>query len=68
MPESVLLFRLTQVIKICGLKKSSIYAQIKKGTFPEPVRLGPKSVAWRSDELSQWVDSRPRAVSGEVSS
>lgn len=62
MTESVLLLRLAQVIKICGLKKSSIYDRMKKGTFPKSVRLGPKSVAWRSDELEKWIDELPRAV------
>ena len=54
------LFRLSQVQKISGLKKSAIYLKIKEGTFPKPVRLGSKAVAWRSDELSAWVESRPR--------
>lgn len=65
MENAILLLRLTKVISICGLKKSSIYARVKKGTFPEPVRLGPKSVAWRSDEIGAWVDSRPRALHTE---
>ena len=65
MKETTLL-RLPQVEATCGLKKSAIYIRIKEGTFPVPVRLGPKSVAWRSDEVSQWVDSRPRAQVVEV--
>lgn len=56
------LLRLPQVEKACGLKKSAIYARIKEGKFPPPVRLGPKSVAWRSDEVHQWIDSRPRVI------
>ncbi len=59
--ENTTLLRLPQVESTCGLKKSAIYVRIKEGTFPLPVRLGPKSVAWRSDEVSQWVESRPRA-------
>ncbi|MGB3212991.1 MAG: AlpA family transcriptional regulator [Desulforhopalus sp.] len=66
MYETILLLRLSQVEKTCGLKKSSIYARIKKGTFPVPVQLGPKSVAWRSDEIGQWVESRPRAIRAEA--
>lgn len=61
------LLRLPLVESTCGLKKSSIYARIKEGKFPAPVQLGPKSVAWRSDEISQWVDSRPRVKRVEVS-
>lgn len=60
MTETILL-RLPQVETATGLKKSALYQRIKEGSFPTAVRLGPKSVAWRSDEVSQWVESRPRA-------
>lgn len=59
MTETILL-RMPQVENVTGLKKSALYQRIKEGTFPAAVRLGPKSVAWRSDEVSQWVESRPR--------
>lgn len=55
------LLRLPQVEERTGCKKSKIYADIKDGRFPAPVRLGPKSVAWRSDEIAHWINNRPRA-------
>ncbi|MCP3930234.1 MAG: AlpA family phage regulatory protein [Bacteroidetes bacterium] len=62
MEESRLL-RLPAVLKITGLKKSTVYANAKAGTFPKPVRLGSRAVAWRADELKRWIDELPRAVS-----
>jgi prophage regulatory protein len=62
MEESRLL-RLPAVLTLTGLKKSSIYEKSKNGTFPKPVRLGARAVAWRADELSQWIDELPRATS-----
>ncbi len=62
MEESRLL-RLPAVLKITGLKKSTVYASAKAGTFPKPVRLGSRAVAWRADELKRWIDELPRAVS-----
>ena len=62
MEESRLL-RLPAVLALTGLKKSSIYAKSQKGTFPKPVRLGSRAVAWRSDEVHQWIDDLPRAIS-----
>jgi len=62
MEESRLL-RLPAVLKITGLKKSTIYAGAKNGTFPKPVRVGSRAVAWRSDELAKWIDELPRAAS-----
>ena len=61
--EDSRLLRLPAVLALTGLKKSSIYAKSKKGTFPKPVRLGSRAVAWRSDELTRWIDELPRATS-----
>ena len=54
------LLRLPQVEQFCGLKKSAIYVQIKEGKFPRPVKLGARSVAWRSNEVDEWIQARPR--------
>lgn len=54
------LIRLPEVESRCGLKKSCIYQLIKNNKFPIPVRLGSKSVAWKSDEIQRWIDQRPR--------
>ena len=62
MEESRLL-RLPAVLILTGLKKSSIYEKAKKGTFPKAVRLGPRAVAWRSNEVHQWIDDLPRVTS-----
>jgi len=58
------LMRLPQVEKAVGLKKSAIYLRIKEGTFPRPVSLGAKHIAFRSDEVEDWIQSRPRATNG----
>jgi len=52
------LLRLPSVEDRTGLKKSSIYAGGKAGTFPAPVRLSARAVAWREDEIDRWVSER----------
>jgi len=44
-------------------KKSTIYQRIKEGRFPVAVRLGSRSVAWKSEEIQEWKESRPRVKS-----
>jgi prophage regulatory protein len=44
-----------------GYKRSRIYDLVALGSFPKPVKLGARAVAWRSDELDAWVASRQRA-------
>ncbi len=64
--HAVRLLRLAQVEIITGLKKSAIYEKIKTGRFPVAVRLGSRSVAWRSDEILRCIENRPRAKQEEA--
>lgn len=41
-----------------SLSKAYIYKLIGEGKFPAPVRLAPRRVAWRSDEIDQWIASQ----------
>lgn len=50
--------RLPHVCQLTGLRKSSIYAMIKEGNFPAPVRIGRRAVAWRQEDISRWIDTR----------
>jgi len=52
------LLRLSEVKHQVGLGRSAIYEQIKRGDFPAPVRLGARAVAWPSDQIAEWIDSR----------
>ena len=57
----VKLMRLKAVTEATGLKSSWIYNLMNNGEFPQSVKLGPRSRAWRSDEIQSWILSRPRA-------
>ncbi|MBM5573692.1 AlpA family transcriptional regulator [Deefgea sp. CFH1-16] len=61
--EYIHLLRRPLVENITGLGRSAIYALVAQGDFPAPVRLTAKSVAWRSDEVQAWVNSRPSTKS-----
>lgn len=52
------LIRMPRVQEITGNGKSWIYAAIRRGEFPAPVRCGPKNVAWVEDEIYAWVEAR----------
>ena len=41
-----------------GLSRSQIYRLEQAGKFPKRVRLGPNSVGWVEDEISEWNDAR----------
>jgi prophage regulatory protein len=50
--------RLDVVEAKCGLRKSQIYEGIENGTFPKPVPVSERAVAWLEDELDAWIEAR----------
>jgi prophage regulatory protein len=50
--------RLPAVIEKAGPSRSTIYEGIAAGTFPKPIRLGPKSVGWLESEVDRWIEER----------
>jgi predicted DNA-binding transcriptional regulator AlpA len=44
---------------ITGKSRSSVYRDVKVGSFPQPVKIGQRSVAWRSPDVDVWLKSRP---------
>ena len=56
------LLRLPAVEDRTGLKKSTIYAGVRAGTFPAPVRLSARAVAFRDDEIDRWINARITTV------
>ena len=37
--------------------ESSIFQWVREGTFPEPVKRGPKFTRWRSEDVHAWMRS-----------
>ncbi len=52
---AIVLLRLSDVEAVAGIKKSKIYNLMAEGAFPQPVRLGSRSVRWKSSELNEWI-------------
>jgi prophage regulatory protein len=50
--------RRPEVERRTGIKRSHIYALMKKGKFPKPVPLGARAVGWDSVEIEQWLADR----------
>ncbi len=57
MPDKKLL-RLPEVLGCIGLSRSTLYQMIKAKDFPSQVRLGPRAVAWDSEQVQAWIADR----------
>ena len=54
------LLRLHDAMSRTGLSRSAVYAAIADGTFPKPVRIGRRSVAWPAEDIDAWITARIR--------
>jgi len=41
-----------------GLSRSSIYAMMSDNSFPRPIRIGKRAVAWREGDIAAWIEQR----------
>ena len=56
-PVTVIL-RLPTVLQRTGLSRSTVYSYIAQGTFPKPVRLGPRSIGFVDRDIESWIQDR----------
>jgi len=59
------LLRRPKVEERTGLSTTSIYEQMEAGTFPRPVPIGPRAVAWPEQVVEQWIQDRIAAANAE---
>ena len=51
------LLRLSQVLELVPMSKSSIYRDMRSGLFPLPIKQGEK-VFWLKSEIETWLQSK----------
>ena len=53
-----IVWRLPRVLHHTGLSRSTIYAMIERGDFPQQVKLGPRAVGWVAQDVRDWIDAK----------
>jgi predicted DNA-binding transcriptional regulator AlpA len=48
--------RLHDVLRVIPVGKSTWWAGVKTGRFPQSVKLGPKTTAWRVEEIRVLIE------------
>lgn len=59
---SPILENVLSVAKRLGVCRSTIYAWVQKGLFPEPIKFG-RSSRWLSSEVNEWFADKAQARS-----
>jgi prophage regulatory protein len=48
--------RLSYILKIYPVSKSTWWAGVKSGRYPKPVKLSPKITAWRTEDIHKLIE------------
>lgn len=60
------IMRISEVVELCGISRSSIYRLGAKGLFPRQIKLSTNSSGWLASEVEAWLDSKIQARDAEV--
>ena len=60
------IIRVGELCQILSRSRSSIRRDVEAGILPSPIKLGSRSIGWKSDEIEAWIDSRPRALTVDI--
>jgi len=51
------LLRQKQVLKLIPVSAATWWRGVQTGQFPKPVKLGPKTTAWRAEDIQSLIES-----------
>ena len=54
----VLVVRMSRLVEMIGLSRSTVWKLLSEGKFPNPIRLGPRSIGWRIKDVEDWIECR----------
>jgi len=54
--RDITFLKLPEVCRKTGLSRSTVYKQIKAGTFPKQIKLTEHSSAWIASEIQEWAN------------
>ncbi len=49
--DNAALLRLPQVLNLIPVSRSAWWAGCKTGRYPKPVKIGPRTTAWRAEDI-----------------
>jgi prophage regulatory protein len=63
--QHIRMLRRPEVEDRTGMKRSTIYENMARGSFPKPTKLGSKIVAWPEHEIERWLNEQIKKNRGD---
>ena len=51
-----LLVRMSEVSAMIGFSRRTVERWVIDGKFPQPRQIGPRTIAWRREDVEAWID------------
>lgn len=51
------ILRVGDVLKVLNISRACFYKGLKKGLYPQPVRLGVRAVGWRASDIAKLIQN-----------
>ncbi len=48
---------------LIGVSEKTLWEWVRKGEFPQPIKLSPTITVWRSSDIAEWMKSKEMKVS-----
>lgn len=61
---SKLLYRVNQLTAEIGISRAHLYQLVKRGEFPQPIKIGDRAIAWPAQAIEAWIAERAAAAQG----
>ena len=61
--KTMKILRLKDVINRTGLSRATIYRQMKKGHFPNAIKISQRAIGWIESEIDEWIMQKVELVS-----
>lgn len=54
-----------ELLTVLPFGKTHLWAMVKSGGFPKPIKLSPRVTAWKEHEVLAWLQSRESDGTGD---
>lgn len=57
------MLRMSDLVHLLNISRSTIYNLLKEGAFPVPLKFGKRGIIWPASEIETWLAGKARASS-----
>ena len=47
--------RQASILPVLGFSATTLWRRVKRGTFPQPIKLSERVTAWRAEDVHAWM-------------